>query len=355
MIYTEYIKENYPNSVNENGNYLCFTKAEEELSIFKNGVGLKVTETPSLIKMVGKDTVEFLHRVSTNDLMNIKSYEKRNTLFLNEKGKFIAKSTFLSFEDEYWVLSDYDYSNRVLSWINKFIIMEDIKTEDISDKFSLLELSGPQAGSFIMLLIGDEVNKIKLEEFKRFDVDGFTFYLFSNSVKSNCVSTKIIIESARLVDFIKHLFSIKSVFDLELVGKQALDTFRIEKLIPAFPNEINVEANPHEVDLMNDISATKGCYIGQEVIARLETYEKVQRKLFKVVSAEKINETSKFLLDECGEEVGEITTHSVFANNHGYTSLGLIKKKAIKNNCSFYVLANNKKIYVKALTPECDK
>lgn len=352
MIYKEYIEENYPNSINIDGNFLCYTKFEEELSIIKNGVGLQVTETPSLIKMVGKDTLEFLHRVSTNDLLNIKSFEKRNTLFLNEKGKFIAKSTFLSFDDEYWVLSDYDPSNRILSWINKFIIMEDIKTEDISDKFSLLELSGPQAESFIMLLIGDEASKINSEDFKRFDVDGFTFYLFSYTIKSNCKSTRIIIESTRLVEFIKHLFSIRSVFDLDLIGKQALDTYRIEKLIPAYPNEINVEVNPHELDLMNAVSTTKGCYIGQEVISRLETYDKVQRKLLKISSSEKIDDTNRILLDESGEEIGEITTHGVFANSHGYTSLSLIKKKALLNKTNFHVLANTKKVHIKTLTGE---
>jgi folate-binding protein YgfZ len=49
--------------------------------------------------------------------------------------------------------------------------------------------------------------------------------------------------------------------------------------IPAFPNEINERHNPWEAGLDAAISLTKGCYIGQEVIARLNTYDKVQRKL----------------------------------------------------------------------------
>ncbi|MEW6654811.1 MAG: hypothetical protein AB1394_15265, partial [Bacteroidota bacterium] len=183
MPFNEYIKENYPNSIFEENNILCFTKFEEEFSMLKNGVGLKVSETASLIRMEGKDTVDFLHRVSTNDLLNIKPFTKKNTLFLNEKGRFISKSTLLSFSDDYWVLSDFDPANRIFNWLNKFIIMEEIKTEDVSLKYSVLELTGPQTESFVMLLIGDEIKKMSGEAFRRFDADGFTFYLFRSSEK----------------------------------------------------------------------------------------------------------------------------------------------------------------------------
>ncbi|KAF0152415.1 MAG: aminomethyl transferase glycine cleavage T protein [Ignavibacteria bacterium] len=345
--FNEYIKENYPNSVFEGNNFLRFTKFEDELSVLKNGVGLKVSETASLIKLAGKDTIDFLHRVSTNDLISIKPFTKRNTLFLNEKGRFIAKSTLLSFLDENWLLSDFDPANRIFSWLNKFIISEDIKTEDVSLKYSLLELTGPQAESFIMLLIGDEVSKISPEDFRRFDADGFTFYLFRSSEKANCNSTKIIIESDRLVDFTEHLFSIKSVFDISLVGRHALDTYRIEKLIPAFPNELNAEVNPHDVNLLSEICTTKGCYIGQEVIARLETYDKVQRKLVKIISAQKIEEPSKVVYNDSGEEVGEITTHGVYTNSTGYASLCLLRKKMLLQNSNYHILLNNKKVSIK--------
>lgn len=352
MTFTEYIKENYSHSVLDGNSFLSFTKFEDELSVLKNGVGLKITETPSLIKMVGKDTIEFLHRVSTNDLLSTKPFSKKNTLFLNEKGRFISKSILLAFLEEYWVLSDYDPSNRIYSWINKFIIMEDIKTEDISIKYSLLEMSGPQTDSFLVLLIGDEAAKISPEDFRRFDVDGFTFYLFISSKTTSCSSTKIIIESGRLVDFIEHLFRIKSVFDLALVGKLATDTYRIEKMIPAFPNELNVEVNPHEVNLLNEICTSKGCYIGQEVVARLETYDKVQRRLLKVISTEKIDKTIKFIYDDNDSEVGEITTHGVYANSHGYASLSLFNKKFLQPSSNYHVLFDHRKIPVKVVSGE---
>lgn len=352
MNFFEYIKENYPQAIHDGNSFLCFTNLEEELAALKNGVCLKVVEQPTLIKMIGKDTVDFLHRVSTNDVKELKPFAKKNTLFLNEKGRFIAKTTLISVDNEYWVLSDYDSSNRLFSWINKFIIMEDIKTEVISDKFSLLELSGPQADSFAMLLVGDELAKTDAEDFRRFDVDGFTFYLFRNNESNSCHSIKILIDSARLTDFVDHLFKIRSVFDLSLIGKHAQNTFRVEKLIPSFPNEVNVDANPHEVNLICDVCSTKGCYIGQEVIARLDTYDKIQRKLAKVVSSERILDDQKIILDENGEEAGAITTHGVYANSHGYSSLCLMKKKSLSPSNQFHVLIGSRKVPVKVINAD---
>ncbi|MHC4816935.1 MAG: CAF17-like 4Fe-4S cluster assembly/insertion protein YgfZ, partial [Planctomycetota bacterium] len=58
-----------------------------------------------------------------------------------------------------------------------------------------------------------------------------------------------------------------------------VDRIRVRQGIPAFPNEINERHNPWEAGLADAISLTKGCYIGQEVVSRLITYEKVQRNL----------------------------------------------------------------------------
>jgi folate-binding protein YgfZ len=66
-------------------------------------------------------------------------------------------------------------------------------------------------------------------------------------------------------------------------GKQLdpaeVETLRVRWGIPAFPNEINEDTNPWEVGLDDAISLTKGCYIGQEVIARIHTYKKLRRRL----------------------------------------------------------------------------
>jgi folate-binding protein YgfZ len=63
------------------------------------------------------------------------------------------------------------------------------------------------------------------------------------------------------------------------VGFDAYDTFRIVQGIPAGGRELSETLHPLEVNLREDISFTKGCYIGQEVVARMDTYRKIRRRL----------------------------------------------------------------------------
>ncbi len=338
--FKDFIKNRYSKSKITNETFDYYSSFEEEKNTIKNGVGLRISENPTYIKLTGKDTIDFLHRVSTNRIKDIKENQKFNTLFLNEKGRFISRSTFINYNNEYYLLSDPDIDNRLYNWINKYIIMEEIKTENISDKFSLFEFIGPQTFSFLTLLIGDELSKINESDFKRFDVDGFTFYIFYTKENNENVIYKILIEKNKTIEFYKYLDSIKSVFDLNLIGEIAYDYFRINNLIPKFPNEINSETNPHEINLINEIDFKKGCYIGQEVIARLDTYEKVKKIL---VKAELKNPLKKILdFNILGNEnslIGKITTSHF---EHFPEFLCLVKKNFINGDQKFTVNVENK-------------
>ena len=68
------------------------------------------------------------------------------------------------------------------------------------------------------------------------------------------------------------------------------------------PVKLNSDFNPHEARLLNAVDFKKGCYIGQEVIARLDTYDKVQRYLFGVIFLKPVDQNDKYLLfDEIGK------------------------------------------------------
>ncbi|GIS68889.1 MAG: hypothetical protein CM1200mP8_4470 [Chloroflexota bacterium] len=69
---------------------------------------------------------------------------------------------------------------------------------------------------------------------------------------------------------------------MPFVGTKALEIFRIEKGIPVFGSELTERFNPIEAGLSHAISFDKGCYVGQEVVARLNTYDKVKRQLIRL-------------------------------------------------------------------------
>ena len=345
---SEYFAKKYPGSNKEGNPIRCFYSAKDEYESLKNGIGIRIKLNSTIIEMTGKDVLDFLHRVSTNTIKDIKSFEKRNTLFLNEKGKFISRSTLLSLENNFYLIGNSDYDKRLFSWVNKFIITEDIITRDVSENFVVLELIGKQCSSFLTMLIGEEIDSVDMNLVRVSVIDGFKFYFFIEHGFDSHNIYRILIDKEKCIDFLEYLSNIKSVFDLSIIGENAYDVFRIENGIPSSPNEINDSTNPHEVNLINEINFKKGCYIGQEVIARLDTYDKVQRKLVKITIDESTNiVTPLMIIDEAENELGELTTVSTPELVNPQIGLALIKKKTLADHTALFIKSSDKKIKIR--------
>ena len=106
-----------------------------------------------------------------------------------------------------------------------------------------------------------------------------------------------------------------------------LNEIRIRKLVPASPNEINSQMNPLEVNLTHLVSFKKGCYVGQEVIARLDTYDKVQQRLC-AFTLTALPKTLPAPILNADQEVGTLTSSVYCRSNHSVIGLGFLKMKA---------------------------
>jgi folate-binding protein YgfZ len=96
--------------------------------------------------------------------------------------------------------------------------------------------------------------------------------------------------------------------------------------VPAWPQEISPEHNPHEAALAPFIDWKKGCYVGQEVVARLDTYKKVQRRLVRLaLSRAPEGETALFA---GGEEAGRVSSVAVLPGAPFVAALAYVKEAA---------------------------
>jgi aminomethyltransferase len=95
------------------------------------------------------------------------------------------------------------------------------------------------------------------------------------------------------------------------------------------------------------ISFTKGCYIGQEVIARLKTYDKVQKQLFGVCFDEKLDIDEQFTLyDEEENEVGFVTSTTFSYKFMKYIGLGIIRKSFLEDGIQLTAKNSSKTLKV---------
>ncbi|HCY76218.1 MAG TPA: hypothetical protein DHV28_09880 [Ignavibacteriales bacterium] len=304
-----------------------FNSVEDEVYSLNNGVSLKYMNNLSIIELKGSDSLDFLHRISTNSMKGLNKEEVKKTIFTSEKGRIIGVSTVMNFESYILLVTGINSKLKVMSWINKYIIGDDVKLSDASHRFNLFQIIGPQSESFLSLFIGEAINTIADNSFKVVSADGILFFLAKIKDANGLKKYWILAEQENGKKLVKHMIENRGPFDFNLIGEEAYTVFKIENGIPSDPNELNDLYNPHEAKIINLVDFKKGCYIGQEVIARLDTYDKVQKQLVGFCFPETIETDEKFsLLDDQKNEVGVITSIAYSPRIKKNIALGYIKR-----------------------------
>ncbi len=252
-----------------------------------------------IISMSGKESVEFLQRISSNDVSPLLNSNIAKTLFISDKGRVIDTVLIVPHGEELLLLISRGLAGEILTWLQKYIIMEDIQLVDRSDDFDVTIQLNPRI---------DPVNA---------DYFGTPAHL---SVTLSSENKK------------------GSEWNL-------LDLWRIERGIPAAKREITGEYNPLELNLREWISFTKGCYIGQEVIARLDTYNKVQRALCVISAESPFIKENELIVDTHGEPIGKVT--SVAQNDDHLVGLAVLRTSAAIPDNQLKTKETNETVVVK--------
>lgn len=286
-----------------------YNSIDNELESLYTGVGLRNISHYGIIELKGKDVLDFLHRISTNSLNDLQKANVRDTLFTSDKGRVIGLGKLINFEDYQLLICDRENKSKLMSWIRKYIISDDVQVNDANEKYNLLELMGPQADSFIRLICGNVVSEIEPNTLKIIHTENILFFLIKLIDERGNTKFWLLADLENCKRLIENMIEYEGPFDFKLVGETAYNSYRIEQGIPISVNELNDDYNPHEVKLMKLVDTTKGCYIGQEVIERIDTYGKVQKNLCGVKFDEQLfGEESFSLFSDDGTEVGTITS-----------------------------------------------
>lgn len=257
----------------------------------------------------GKDGLDLLHRISTNDLIHGPAQRAVPTLFCTEKGRLVDSAEILVVGAEQFMISSTESADQLVAWIVRFTFHEEIELHDLSSEFSTLLLLGNNAintARDFTILPADCSQGELCTSFDgavhawiaRFGVVPCVRILASNSGRE------------RLVDAMRA----RAVWHVE--SPQAYHLLRVLHMAPAAAHEISDSHNPYEVGLTYAISYTKGCYIGQEVIARLDAYKKIQNQLYLLCSRNsctppRVGES----VSNAGGSIGNVTSAAAFKDS----------------------------------------
>ncbi len=320
-----------------------YSSVKEELQAIYQRVGLLDRSYLGKIIAKGADAADLIDRISTNDMKELIMGVACDTVFCTPKGRIIDYAKVLQYEDQLLIISSYLSNEHLIDWINRFIILEDAELEDCSEQFIWLTLLGPDAKMFIGHISGqpvlDEYETILLEK------ENIKFpALINHNFKVPCYNFCLPKKEAK--DIIKWINVSLDEFNGRIIGDDAFQVMRIESAMPDWGTELTEDYNPHEARLINAVSFTKGCYTGQEIIARLDTYDKVQKYLMIFDFEHQLQHSPPFNVFYDDEKIGTMTSYAYNPTKNASCGLGYIKKNlAVADfNIKVDVLINNVKI-----------
>ena len=276
-----------------------------------------------VLSMVGADSLDFLQRISTNNLALLKPGETAQTILTNEKGRIIdIVGVACLNEGRFLLVGQSRASGQLMSWIEKYIIMEDIKIGDLTSLFTQFLIFGKNVLSQEAYALGLHPKSIAYEE--TWGISKLWHVLIPREAEQDVRQRLLERGFCSMTD-------------------EAFEEYRILQGVPIVPNELSVLYNPLEANISSLVSWTKGCYIGQEVIARLDTYKKVQRNLVRMVMDETPVSLPVPFFGKEGE-AGTITSAVMVAAGRECRGLGYLKATQIVNGGDFFFFKKERKI-----------
>jgi tRNA-modifying protein YgfZ len=275
------------------------------------------------IRVFDRDRLTFLHNQSTNDLKRLQPGQGCETVILTSTARTIDLVSVFATDEEVWLLTAPNRREQMLSWLDRYIFFGDkVQLEDKTDSTVCFSLIGPSSSNLLMKLGIPELPQELDAHFLGAIAD--IQVRVTNGSGLSTPGYTLIADQANGLSLWKTLTEAEAV----PLGEKAWEQLRICQGRPMPGTELTEDYNPLEAGLWQMVSFNKGCYIGQETIARLNTYNGVKQKLWGLMLDGESKPGTPIVLED--QKIGVLT--SVVETPEGFFGLGYIKTKAGGND-----------------------
>ncbi len=276
-------------------------------------------DQPGVLALLGDDAAEFLQGQVTNDIESLTPGQGAYAALLTPKGKMRADMRILRTERGVMVVAERALLPVIRHTIDTFRIGYFFTTEDLSGEFDRITLIGPSAHA-ALATFADSAPQLGTAEN---DHVGF---------EVTDVEVTAVVVGQNQLDLLVPTSVVDAVIDqLEAEMRRAdeplAELVRVESGVPAFGKELDENTIPGEAGL-NDraVSFEKGCYVGQETVARMHYKGKPNRNL-RALLAELPMEDGAPVIAKDGRELGSVGT-AVVSPEHGPIALAVLRREA---------------------------
>lgn len=285
------------------------------------------------LRLTGADRAKFLHNFCTNEVLKLPVGRGCEAFFCNAKGRILGHGTIFAGMQEHWIETVPGQSS-LLAHLDRYIIREDVAIEEVTSNFVHFALIGPQAPALIERLLSSTVRVDALAPLaclspetphewivaiERVDwLSSPSWVLVGRAATAEALWQAILAEGA-------------------VAGsRSAWESLRIEQGYPLYGIDISPDNLPQEVARnAQAISFNKGCYLGQEPVARLDALGHTNKELRRLLiegghlELPTNNPTQPVSLYDLttGNAVGLLTSAARDPQGQGVVALGYLKTK----------------------------
>lgn len=263
------------------------------------------------IEVKGADSRKFLNSILTNNIQTLQGKTGCYAALCTPKGKMIADLFCYTCEDYFGIDCSAALKPAILETLKKYIVFQKVELKDQSEKWGALGILGGDfpgwpSKEFEYDFVEWENFKLWVIQKKIWGQDGFELWARRDQ-----------------------LSQLKTKLGLPEIDKATQEVLRIESATPLFGVDMDENTIPQEAGIYSALNFNKGCYIGQEIIARLEHRGHVGKKLcqFKIEGEAVPTKGEKIISGE--KEVGTVTSACFSPKFNAPLALGFLQYAAL--------------------------
>lgn len=277
-----------------------FGEIELEYAAIRKSCALLDQPNRAVIEVTGADGLDLLNRMLTQNVGDMPEWSARASFWLNRKGRIDADPVVVRLPDRVLMDVDVHAAARTVESLDSYIFSEDAELSDATERTHRLSLHGP-AAAMLLSRVGEHVEgsppqdmgpgraglvriggqRVLIWREDSAGVPGFELMIPSEGAVA--VYTQLVeAGQPHNGDDERSAPSVRSQDQIRLrpIGWHAFNIARVEAGTPLYNLDYGPDTLPHETGLVSErVSFSKGCFLGQEIVARMESRGKAKRVL----------------------------------------------------------------------------
>ena len=256
-----------------------FQAFEEEYRLLRTAAGLIDYSTQALIECRGPDRISFLQRLLTNDIAALSPGQGCRAALLTDTAKLVGELLVLADADAHWLLCDLRRAAPITSTLERYLFSEQVTVVNHERRLAGLALQGPRTVATLARLAGAVISLPRPEDHAVARFLDLPVRVIRHTLTGD-PGALCLVPAEGLERLWRWLIERGAESGVRSVGWEAFTTARIEAGVPWFGIDLD------ETNLLPEtgleavaVSQTKGCYVGQEIVARMQTYGSPNKKL----------------------------------------------------------------------------